>query len=87
MSADFRPRVAIAGRTFAVRDALRALGGVWDAGKAAWMVPVENEAAARRVVDKGQTGPHRDAREDAAMRHLFSSGNQGESIEPPEEKQ
>jgi hypothetical protein len=40
----------ITGNTYPVKDKLRALGGRWDAGKKAWMVPDDKAAEARALV-------------------------------------
>lgn len=43
-------RVAIRGNTYPVREEIKALGGRWDAGQRAWMVPQNMEVRARQVV-------------------------------------
>lgn len=42
--------IAIDGNTYPVRDQLRAMGGSWDAGRKAWMVPASKADAARALV-------------------------------------
>jgi len=42
--------VLITGNTFPVKDALRALGGRWNAGRIGWEVPAAREAEARQLV-------------------------------------
>lgn len=42
--------VLITGNTFPVKDALRAMGGVWDATEKGWMVPVARESEAKALV-------------------------------------
>lgn len=48
--------VAITGNTYPVKDQLKALGGRWDAGRKAWMVP-ETKAAAARALVGGEQRP------------------------------
>jgi hypothetical protein len=43
-------RVAITGKTFPVRGELKLMGGRWDAGKGAWMVPAEKAEEAWALV-------------------------------------
>lgn len=43
-------RTAITGNTYPHRDALRAMGGVWDAAQKAWMVPADRADEARALV-------------------------------------
>ena len=47
---------AITGNTFPVRVELRNLGGTWDAGKKAWMVPDEKADLARALLPTGRHG-------------------------------
>ena len=54
--------VLITGNTYPVKDALRALGGRWDAAAKGWRVPVAQLAAARALVPApppraGSVGP------------------------------
>jgi hypothetical protein len=42
--------VAITGNTFPVREALRAMGGVWNKERKAWFVPADKAEEARRLV-------------------------------------
>ena len=42
--------VLITGNTYPVKDALKALGGRWDAAEKGWRVPVANAGEARRLV-------------------------------------
>ncbi len=42
--------VPITGNTFPVKDALKALGGKWDASQKTWMVPAAKADEARRLV-------------------------------------
>ncbi len=42
--------VAITGNTYPVKDAIKALGGRWDAAAKAWLVPTDKAAAARNLV-------------------------------------
>lgn len=42
--------IAITGNTFPVKDALKALGGRWNADRKAWMVPADKADAARKLV-------------------------------------
>jgi hypothetical protein len=42
--------VLITGNTYPVKDALRAMGGRWDAGVKGWRVPAEREAEARALL-------------------------------------
>ena len=46
----------ITGNTYPVKDAIRAMGGRWNARAKAWEVPDELEAAARALVGEGQMG-------------------------------
>ena len=46
--------VAITGNTYPVKDAIKALGGRWDAQRKIWMVPVRRAAEARALVSGGQ---------------------------------
>lgn len=41
---------AITGNTYPVKDALRAMGGKWDAGRKAWLVPDDKAAEAAELV-------------------------------------
>lgn len=43
-------RVKISGNTYPVKDALKVLGGRWDAAEKAWMVPAEKADEARALV-------------------------------------
>ena len=42
--------VPIEGRTYEIRQELKALGGRWDAEAKVWMVPEENAGEARRLL-------------------------------------
>ena len=42
--------VAITGNTYPVRRELRDMGGEWDAGRKAWMVPDDKAETARSLV-------------------------------------
>lgn len=42
--------VAIYGNTYPVKDQIRALGGRWDAGRKAWMVPDSAATRAQALV-------------------------------------
>lgn len=42
--------VAITGNTYPVKDALKALGGRWNADRKAWMVPADKAVEAQRLV-------------------------------------
>lgn len=42
--------VLITGNTYPVKDALKALGGRWDAAEKGWRVPVDRAGEARRLV-------------------------------------
>ena len=42
--------VLITGNTYPVKDALKALGGRWDAAEKGWRVPAANAGEARRLV-------------------------------------
>lgn len=44
------PMVPIRGRTYPVKDAIKALGGRWDADARCWRVPESKEAEARALV-------------------------------------
>ena len=44
------PRSAVRGNTYPVREALRALGGTWDAAGKVWVVPASKEAEANALV-------------------------------------
>lgn len=46
-------RILITGNTYPVKDALRALGGRWDASAKGWRVPAAREAEARALVAGG----------------------------------
>ena len=43
-------QVAIAGNTYAVKDALKAMGAKWDADNKAWMITDSKADAARAIV-------------------------------------
>lgn len=49
-------RVAITGNTYPVRTELRNLGGEWDKGEKAWMVPSDKAEEAKALV--GGRGRH-----------------------------
>lgn len=51
--------VAISGNTYPVRDALKKLGGVWNAPLKSWMIPVANADAARLLVNAQPTQQYR----------------------------
>lgn len=62
--------VLITGNTYPVKDALRALGGTWDAAAKGWRVPADKADAARKLLptataSKWTTAP---ARSPAAAR-------------------
>lgn len=42
--------VAITGNTYPIKDALKALGGRWNADRKAWMVPADRAGEARSLV-------------------------------------
>jgi len=42
--------IAITGNTYPVKDALKALGGKWNADRKAWMIPEASAAKARALV-------------------------------------
>lgn len=42
--------VAVSGNTYPVKDALRAMGGKWDASAKAWLVPDEKAEEAKALV-------------------------------------
>jgi hypothetical protein len=44
-------QVAITGNTYPVKDALKALGGRWNADRKAWMVPADKADEARKLVE------------------------------------
>lgn len=46
-------RLEITGNTYPVRDALKALGGRWDADRKVWTVPAERADEARQLVATG----------------------------------
>ncbi len=43
-------QIAITGNTYPVKDQIKALGGRWNAGAKAWMVPAAKADAARQLV-------------------------------------
>lgn len=45
-----QPMVAITGNTYPVKDALKSLGGRWNAEQKAWMVTEDKADEARRLV-------------------------------------
>lgn len=49
-------RIEITGNTFPVKDAIKALGGRWNAANKRWSVPAEQAAQAQALVD-GQSTP------------------------------
>lgn len=53
----------IVGNTYPVKDALRAMGGRWDAGAKGWRVPSERAAEAQALV----AGAPRSAREPVSV--------------------
>lgn len=57
-------RVAITGNTYPVRTELRNLGGEWDKGEKAWMVPSDKAEEAKALVGgRGRHGERAAARE------------------------
>jgi len=48
---------AITGHTYPVKDRIKALGGKWDAGAKAWMVPDDKAAEARKIVEGSSATP------------------------------
>lgn len=69
----------ITGNTYPVRDAIKALGGTWDAARKAWMVPDHVADQARAIVAGGVAAPATAARKinidaggHAARRHAPS---------------
>jgi hypothetical protein len=49
---------AINGNTYPVRQALRALGGRWDAAQRVWLVPAERAKEARALVAAAPHAPY-----------------------------
>ncbi len=47
---------AIQGKTYPVKDQLKALGGQWDPQRKVWMVPDDKEAQANKIVGGGSPG-------------------------------
>ena len=46
----------VKGNTYPVKDQLKALGGRWDAGQKAWMIPDQRAAEAQAVVSSAPKG-------------------------------
>jgi hypothetical protein len=46
----------ITGKTFPVKDHLKALGGQWDPARKGWEVPDDHAAAAQALVDQATYG-------------------------------
>ena len=72
--------VAITGNTYPVRRELRDMGGEWDAGRKAWMVPDDKAETARSLVG-GAARPERYAPRSHGRRYgssytRFSSGHE-----------
>jgi len=61
-----KPNPLITGNTFAVKDALRALGGRWDPDAKGWRVPAAREAEAIALVAAGPVAGPTGTQPDAA---------------------
>lgn len=51
-----KTKVAIVGNTYPIRDALKSMGGTWDAKTKSWMVPAEKATEAQALL---KTAPPR----------------------------
>jgi hypothetical protein len=67
----------ITGNTYPVKDALKALGGKWDADRKGWMVPDAKAADARKLVAGG--GDDMAARR-ARIRQNITRANAGSNL-------
>jgi hypothetical protein len=63
--------VAITGNTFPVKDALKALGGRWDGGAKAWMVPAGRADEARALVPAERSRAPKSVGEMTGLLELF----------------
>jgi len=66
--------ILISGNTYPVKDALRALGGRWNARLKGWMVPPERAEEARKLVESApkQTQPTQTRTAQARTRYRMS---------------
>jgi hypothetical protein len=75
--------VLITGNTYPVREAIKALGGVWDSNAKGWRVPITKADEARELVNKQTETPA--YRNNAPRRTCAECGRGGALVQDMED--